>query len=442
MPENEKNKQEHAEKKPLKLPEKTKKRIDAALEYELGLHCDFEDTRKQLEAAFEEEENAYIEKLKNSQKALETMDKLYNDSMQGNAVYNGEYHNEPEKKNDARNALIFAKGCVDIQSLLVNDAMQYGALGLKRMALGAGRKRPNDKTAEDLKKQVAEKQAHEAKSLVKQLLALIPLVVGIICIVLYAYFRNNPWPLLSPMLSPALMRFTEGMIRFFYGSGLGVGLIVAIVGSIIASFALYRTNAKLKSAVNAYVQASPVLDEMNERDAELQKFYDEQSAKAKEHSDFYFDTLNNNIIGKLIKGYYLAPFPAEFTGASDLEAGAQLLDSSRAENLKEVYDILERRHAENARMQAEAQHRAKIENISMEQLRSQQNAEAYAKQQAEYAKKQADYAKQQAAAADAQAKNLAKIAEESEKQTDYARQQADIAASMQSDIDYMRRNNP
>ena len=55
MPENEKNKQEHAEKKPLKLPEKTKKRIDAALEYELGLHCDFEDTRKQLEAAFEEE---------------------------------------------------------------------------------------------------------------------------------------------------------------------------------------------------------------------------------------------------------------------------------------------------------------------------------------------------------------------------------------------------
>ena len=38
-------------------------------------------------------------------------------------------------------------------------------------------------------------------------------------------------------------------------------------------------------------------------------------------------------------------------------------------------------------------------------------AEAYAKQQAEYAKKQAEYAKQQAAAADAQAKNLAKIAE-------------------------------
>ena len=51
-------------------------------------------------------------------------------------------------QNDARNALIFAKGCVDIQSLLVNDAVQYGALGLKRMALGAGRKRPNDKTAE------------------------------------------------------------------------------------------------------------------------------------------------------------------------------------------------------------------------------------------------------------------------------------------------------
>ena len=347
MPENEKNKQEQAEKKPLKLPEKTKKRIDAALEYELGLHCDFENTRKQLEAAFEEEENAYIEKLKNSQKALETMDKLYNDSMQGNAVYNGEYHNEPEKKNDARNALIFAKGCVDIQSLLVNDAVQYGALGLKRMALGAGRKRPNDKTAEDLKKQVAEKQAHEAKSLVKQLLALIPLVVGIICIVLYAYFRNNQVMFWRPM-SPAFMRFTEGMIRFFYGSGLAVGLIIAIVGSIIASVALHFTNANLKSLVNAYVQASPVLDEMNERDAELQKFYDEQSAKAKEHSDFYFDTLNNNIIGKLIKGYYLAPFPAEFTGASDLEAGAQLLDSSRAENLKEVYDILERRKRADA----------------------------------------------------------------------------------------------
>ena len=82
--------------------------------------------------------------------------------------------------------------------------------------------------------------------------------------------------------------------------------------------------------------------------------------KAKELSDTYFDIVNHQILESLINKVYLAPFPSEFANVSDLQAALDLLNSSRAENLKEVYEILERRHAEAARSNAEAQHRAKF----------------------------------------------------------------------------------
>ncbi len=183
-----------------------------------------------------------------------------------------------------------------------------------------------------------------------------------------------------------------------------------------------------------YLDGCEIWKDAVKKEAELNAYYQEKSAAAKKDSDKYFELISGSMVGKLIDGIYLAPIPAEFRSSADLTAAQQLLGSSRAETLKDVYDILERRHAQDRREQAEAQHRANMENINLEKLRSQQRAEEYAKQQANYAREQADYAKQQAA-------YMKDLARESEKQTEYARQQAEDAARIQSDIDYMKRNN-
>ena len=136
--------------------------------------------------------------------------------------------------------------------------------------------------------------------------------------------------------------------------------------------------------------------------------------------------LNRKTCEKIDGKQCLSIFPAEFANAADLGDGEQLLGAGRAETMKEVYEILERRHADNTRAQAEAAHSAKMESMSLERLESQKKAEEYARKQAEYAKDQAD--------------SMKRLAQESEKQTAYARAQADCAERIQSDIDTMMRS--
>lgn len=143
--------------------------------------------------------------------------------------------------------------------------------------------------------------------------------------------------------------------------------------------------------------------------------------------------LNRKTCEKIDGKQCLSIFPAEFANAADLGDGEQLLGAGRAETMKEVYDILERRHADNTRAQAEAAHRAKMESMTLERLESQKKAEEYARKQAEYARTQAEYAKDQA-------DSMKRLAQESEKQTAYARAQADCAERIQSDIDTMMRS--
>ena len=413
------------------LRPQTEKDVDAALKSAIENVCKFKETREQMDQIFEEESALYTEHLKGAQTAVTSLNELYDQHIKDNSVYTGAYHNEPEKKTDAKVALNFAKGCAEIKNVLAGNALKYASLSMKRMTLNASRYHPNAPVMKNREQEIVLAQLPKEWGIFQRLSFLIPLILGIICLAMHMNLRNQPG---VPMIMPI------ALFRFFYEWG-HIAFFVLCFVALITLIAGHFGKENKKKLLQSYIERSPAYAETEKADAELEKYYNEKAAKAKELSDTYFDIVNHQILESLINKVYLAPFPSEFANVSDLQAALDLLNSSRAENLKEVYEILERRHAEAARSNAEAQHRAKMESIGMETLRSQQKAEEYAKKQAEYAQKQAEYAREQAASAREQAESMNRLADESAKQTEYARQQAESAAATQTDVDYMRRNS-
>lgn len=409
------------------LNQKKRDALDARLKSEIDGHCALDETRAALEEAFQKESDMYIGHLQAGQKAMEALSEVYENGLSENAVYQGTYHNEPEKKKDALEAISFANSCSQIRDVLLRSAVSFGAQGLQRMSIEAKRGKLNDEKIVKAKEEIAKNQAAKDR---KNILGLIPLLLGI-------FFFFVPL-LLRPVIPPHVDDY------FYYGSFPKViwySLFIFIGGEIILSLILHFKETAERKKCAEYLDGCEIWKDAVKKEEELNAYYQEKSAAAKKDSDKYFELISGSMVGKLIDGIYLAPIPAEFRSSADLTAAQQLLGSSRAETLKDVYDILERRHAQDRREQAEAQHRANMENINLEKLRSQQRAEEYAKQQADYAKQQANYAREQADYAKQQAAHMKDLARESEKQTEYARQQAEDAARMQSDIDYMKRNN-
>ncbi len=413
----------------MQLKQSKKAALDKNLKRVAEEYCAFDTVRKNEEELFAKEEQLYKQHTKEVKKSSEALLETFKTTMTDNAVYKGEYHNEPEKKTDASRALTFAKACALLKKCVGIYGAQYGAAGMQRMLCEQQRNKPAD---EKLKKKAEEIAATETRKGVvrRRALYLIPIAAAILFIFVPLMLR--------PVSTPEFDDF------FYAGSTPNVvyfSLFIGIAGLIAVGIINACLHNSQKKAVEKYVlQESPVWKEIGEKNAAHTKFYEEKAAAAKKNSDEYFNVMTL-VTQKMVNEIYLKPFPAEFTDLDDVVAGEQLLATGRAETLKEVYDILERRHNENAKAQAEAQHRAKMENLGMEQLRSQQKAEEYARKQAAYAREQAEYARAQAEAAKEQAQALGKMAEESERQTDYARRQAESAAGMQSDIDFMKRNS-
>ena len=413
----------------MQLKQSTKDALDAALTQAAEEYCAFDAVRKKEEELFAQEEQLYKKHTDDVRKSSDALLETFKSTMADNAVYKGSYHNETEKKDDARKALTFAKACAVLKKAVGIYGAQYGAASAQRMICEQQRGKPTDDKLKNKATEIAQRETNKGVS-IRRALYLIPIAVAILFIFIPL--------LLRPVTSPAFDNF------FYAGKTPNVvyfSLFIGIAGLIATGiFNAFRRKAQKKAIEQYLTKDSGVWKKIGEKNAKLTEFYEEKSAEAKKHSDEYFNIMTL-VTQKMVNEIYLKPFPQEFTDLEDLAAGEQLLATGRAESLKDVYDILERRHNENAKAQAEAQHRARMESINMEQLRSQQKAEEYARKQAAYAREQAEYARAQADAAKEQAQALGKMAEESERQTEYARRQAESASTMQSDIDFMKRNN-
>ena len=118
------------------LNQKKRDALDARLKSEIDGHCALDETRAALEEAFRKESDMYIGHLQAGQKAMEALSEVYENGLSENAVYQGTYHNEPEKKKDALEAISFANSCSQIRDVLLRSAVSFGAQGLQKRLFG------------------------------------------------------------------------------------------------------------------------------------------------------------------------------------------------------------------------------------------------------------------------------------------------------------------
>lgn len=97
---------------------------------------------------------------------------------------------------------------------------------------------------------------------------------------------------------------------------------------------------------------------------------------------------------------FIKMIPQEFTDSKNLEALAELIETKRADNLKEAYAILESRYRENSRDEETKSFHDRQINMALRMLVEVEKQTQYAEQQAQHVERQAEYERRRAEAAE------------------------------------------
>ena len=284
----------------MQLKQSTKDALDAALTQAAEEYCAFDAVRKKEEELFAQEEQLYKKHTDDVRKSSDALLETFKSTMADNAVYKGTYHNETEKKDDARKALTFAKACAVLKKAVGIYGAQYGAASAQRMICEQQRGKPTDDKLKNKATEIAQRETNKGVS-IRRALYLIPIAVAILFIFIPL--------LLRPVTSPAFDDF------FYAGKTPNVvyfSLFIGIAGLIATGiFNAFRRKAQKKAIEQYLTQDSGVWKKIGEKNAKLTEFYEEKSAEAKKHSDEYFNIMTL-VTQKMVNEIYLKPFPQEF----------------------------------------------------------------------------------------------------------------------------------
>ena len=328
------------------LTAEIKSKLNEMAEHEITVFCDYASSRKTVEEAVNKELDTLQKGMEQVSELGEKISEQFKNELASNSVYNGTYNNLPEQKNDAIQALEFAKTCVETKEQIASGFAQYGATALLRTLLPSKWKKPSDSA-------LKEKINTEAQAIAftQKIKGGIGYFLSILAGVLFIFIPM----MLRGIISEAADDWFYSTVNSDIPNVVGVSVALAVIGCIITAIVKFSKKILLADCAVQYTEQyfpkSKTFTDAEKAYAELQEYYDGKSKMLKELSDAYSDA-SNKVMGDVINDKLLSPFPADYMNKTVIEYAIKLLNDGAASTLKDVYSIFEQILQEQARKEA------------------------------------------------------------------------------------------
>lgn len=328
------------------LSAEIKKQLAEMAEREITAFCDYASSRKTVEDAVNKELDTLQKGLQQVGELGEKISDQFKNELASNSVYNGTYNNSPEQKDDAIQALEFAKTCVETKEQIAGGFAQYGMAALPRTLLPSQWKKPSDPAL----KQKINTEA-QAIAFTQKIKGGVGYFLSILAGVLFIFIPM----MLRGIISEAADDWFYSTVNSDIPNVVGVSVAIAAVGCIITAIVKFSKKTLLAECAVQYTERyfskCKAFADAEKAYAELQEYYDGKSKMLKELSDAYSDA-SNKVMGDVINDKLLSPFPADYMNKTVIDYALQILRNGAATTLKDVYAIFEQILQEQARKEA------------------------------------------------------------------------------------------
>ncbi len=324
------------------LTAEMKTRLTQMAEREINAYCDYASSRATVKESVDKELDTLQKGMEQVSELGEQISEKFKNELASNSVYTGTYDNQVEQKNDAVQALEFAKTCVETKEQIASGFAQYGAAALLRTLLPSQWKKPSDPA---LKQKISTEA--QAIAFTQKIKGGIGYFLSILAGVLFIFIPM----MLRGVISEAADDWFYSTVKSDIPNVVGVSVAIAVIGCIITAIVKYSKKILLAECAIQYALKTENFANAEKAYAELQEYYDSKSKMLKELSDAYSDA-SNKVMGEVINERLLAPFPADYMNKTVIEYAVKLLNDGAASTLKDVYSVFEQILKEQARKEA------------------------------------------------------------------------------------------
>lgn len=343
------------------LSAEMKSKLTEMADREVAAFCDYASSRATVKECVDKELDTLQKGMEQVSALGEQISEKFKNELAGNSVYAGTYDNQIEQKDDAIQALEFAKTCIETKEQIAGGFAQYGMAALPRTLLPSQWKKPTDPALKQKINTEAQAISYTQKSK-GGIGYFLSILAGILFIFVPLLFKST--------MSEAASDWFYSTVESDIPNVVGVSVAIAIIGCIITavikfSKKLFLAECAIQYAERYYTKSKSFAEAEKAYD-ELQEYYDGKSKMLKELSDAYSNA-SNTVMGEVINNRFLAPFPADYMNKTVIEYAIKLLKDGAASTLKDVYSIFEQILQEQARK--EAAQRAAQELLAAEKAR-------------------------------------------------------------------------
>jgi len=326
------------------LSAEVKAQLTEMTQREIHTYCDYATSRATVEESVQKELDTLQKGMEQVSTLGEELSENFKNKMASNSVYAGTYNNQIEQKEDAKQALAFAKICIETKEKIAGGFAQYGAVALLRTLLPSKWPKPSDAA---LKAKIT--QEAQTIAFAQKVKGGIGYFLSILAGILFIFI---------PMIIDKIFTLDEPLYDWFYSTVksdlpniVGVSVAIAAIGCIITAIFKGKKKSALAQSAVAYALQTENFTAAEKAYAELQEFYNSKSKMLKELSDAYSDA-SNKVMGDVINQRLLSPFPANYMNTVVIDHAINFLDTGKANSLQDVYSIFEQILQEQARKEA------------------------------------------------------------------------------------------